>query len=261
MRAATWWIDRWRKSTAYLRMNLEEQGLYRNLLDAMWLFEGPIPNDPKTLVAASGGDATAYSRSSANVLKWFRLTDQGWVNDTAQDIITTVKHLHDVKALAGKAGAEARWQKHSKDNSKPDGKLHGKRMPPDPDPKVRTEGLKNNPSVRGRPKEPADPRVREFLEWFQEEYKRRRHGADYLVKWPRDAPLVKQMLHATSLDRLKLLAQAMLSDKCTEEFIANTDRGIGILSVKFNWLSDRIAEWETRNGRMNSNSPQPSSTR
>jgi hypothetical protein len=102
---------------------------------------------------------------------------------------------------------------------------------------------KKEPSL---PKEPADGRVREFLDWFPAEYKTRRHGADYLVKWQRDGPLVKQMLGATDLPRLKKLAQILLSDKTDEPFIADTDRGVQILSVKFNWLSERLAAWEAR---------------
>lgn len=98
------------------------------------------------------------------------------------------------------------------------------------------------------PKKPADPRVKEFLDWFQAEYKRRRHGADYLVTWNRDAALVKQMLGATDLARLKRLSQVLLSDKCDDEFIVQTDRGVPILKAKFNWLSERLAAWEAARG-------------
>ena len=98
----------------------------------------------------------------------------------------------------------------------------------------------------GPPKQPADPRVREFLQWFQEEYRTRRHGADYLVKWDKHGSLVRQMLGATDLDRLKKYAQILLSDKTDDEFIVSTDRGIEMLSVRFSWLSDRLAAWEAK---------------
>jgi uncharacterized protein YdaU (DUF1376 family) len=88
MRAAWWWIDRWRKSAAYLSMNLEEQGLYRNLLDAIWLFDdGIIPADEKTLVAASGGDPEAWKRSGKTVLKWMQRRRHGWTNGVALEVI------------------------------------------------------------------------------------------------------------------------------------------------------------------------------
>lgn len=138
MRAAWWWIDRWRKSTAYMRMTPEEQGLYRNLLDAIWLFEGPIPNEPKTLLAAACCDPIEWERSGAKVLQWFRLTKEGWVNDTAMEVMEKTKHRQAVRSVAGKAGAEVRWPKHSKRHGKAEANaitnVLTKSCPPDPDP-------------------------------------------------------------------------------------------------------------------------------
>ena len=62
MRAAWWWIDRWRQSTAFTDMTAEEQGLYRNLLDEVWLREDCIiPDDPRILARVSG-DPEAWGR-------------------------------------------------------------------------------------------------------------------------------------------------------------------------------------------------------
>jgi len=120
MRGAMWWIDRWRKSTAFLSMTAEEQGIYRNLLDGIWLFEGAIPD--ASLFAIAGANATAWERSWPTVKKWFRLTEQGWVNDTALEMMQKTRHLQRARGVAGKKGAEARWQPHSKGN----GKSHSK---------------------------------------------------------------------------------------------------------------------------------------
>lgn len=121
MRAAWWWIDRWRKSTAYICMNLEEQAMYRNLLDAVWLFDGrPIPDDPKTLITASGGDAEAWDRSGVKVLRWMRRVEGGWVNDTASEVMKETKALSRSRSKAGKKGATARWRRGSNGNGKSD---------------------------------------------------------------------------------------------------------------------------------------------
>jgi hypothetical protein len=112
---------------------------------------------------------------------------------------------------------------------------------PNPNPKVQKQ-----PSVVEPPKKPADPRVREFLVWFQSEYKARRSGADYLVSWAKHGAMVKEMLGATDLDRLKKYAQILLSDKTDDEFIVASDRGIEVFRAKFSWLSDRLSAWETR---------------
>jgi uncharacterized protein YdaU (DUF1376 family) len=103
---------------------------------------------------------------------------------------------------------------------------------------VRTVPKKRAPAQE---KEPPDPRVKAFLSWFQSEYTKRRNGASYLVDWARDSTTVKAVLGACELDRLQTLAKIMLSDQCGDPFIQDSDRGIGVLKVKFNWLSDRLA--------------------
>lgn len=101
-------------------MSLEEQALYRNLLDAIWLFDGhPIPDEPKALVSASGGDAEAWARGGAKVLRWMRKVDGGWVNDTASEVMKETKTLSKARSKAGKKGAAQRWQVDSKLDGKP----------------------------------------------------------------------------------------------------------------------------------------------
>ena len=87
MNAAWWWIDRWRKSTAYTDMTAEEQGLYRNLLDEVWLREDHIiPDDPRILARVSG-DHEAWKKHGKKVLKWMEKVDGGWTNNTAMEVI------------------------------------------------------------------------------------------------------------------------------------------------------------------------------
>lgn len=85
MRAAWWWIDRWRKSTAYTDMTLAEQGAYRNLLDELWLRDGLIPNDERILAKVCG-DALSWPAVREKVLARFRLTPEGWRNDTHDEV-------------------------------------------------------------------------------------------------------------------------------------------------------------------------------
>lgn len=87
MHAAWWWIDRWRQSTAFTDMSAEEQGLFRNLLDEIWLRpDHIIPDDPRTLAKASG-DTEAWGRLGVRVLKWMVRVDGGWTNETALEVI------------------------------------------------------------------------------------------------------------------------------------------------------------------------------
>lgn len=81
MRAAWWWIDRWRSSTAYTDMTLAEQGAYRNLLDELWLRGGVLPDDDRILGRICG-DPVAWPSVKAAVLAHFVKTPEGWRNET-----------------------------------------------------------------------------------------------------------------------------------------------------------------------------------
>jgi uncharacterized protein YdaU (DUF1376 family) len=86
MRAAWWWIDRWRKSTAYTDMTPEQKGVYRDLLDELWIRDGVIPKDEKILRKIAGADAACWKRVRKAVLAHFTLTRKGYRNETHDKI-------------------------------------------------------------------------------------------------------------------------------------------------------------------------------
>jgi uncharacterized protein YdaU (DUF1376 family) len=86
LHALWWWIDRWRKSTAYTDMTLEEQGAYRNLLDEAHLRGGPLPDDERILAKASG-DALAWPRVRAAIMARFIKHPDGWRNATLDEVL------------------------------------------------------------------------------------------------------------------------------------------------------------------------------
>jgi uncharacterized protein YdaU (DUF1376 family) len=81
-----WWIDRWRTSTAFRDMTLEEQGAYRNLLDEAHLSGGALPNDDRILAKACG-DANRWPTLREHVLAKFTLTPEGWRNKTLDAVL------------------------------------------------------------------------------------------------------------------------------------------------------------------------------
>lgn len=108
MHAATWWIDRWRKSTAYTEMTLAEQGAYRNLLDELWLRESPLPDDDRTLGRISG-DPVEWPRVRDRVMAHFLKTPEGWVNETQAEVIaSSIARQNAITEKARKAAA-VRW--------------------------------------------------------------------------------------------------------------------------------------------------------
>jgi uncharacterized protein YdaU (DUF1376 family) len=88
-----WWIDRWRTSTAFREMTLEEQGAYRNLLDEAHLSGGALPNDDRILAKACG-DANRWPHVREIVLAKFTLTPDGWRNRTLDSVL----HASEVRA-------------------------------------------------------------------------------------------------------------------------------------------------------------------
>ena len=81
-----WWIDRWRKSSAYMDMTLAEQGAYRNLLDEAHLRGGVLPLSERVLAKASG-DAVEWPKVRAKVLAHFARRPDGYHNATLQAVL------------------------------------------------------------------------------------------------------------------------------------------------------------------------------
>jgi len=154
--ALWWWIDRWRKSSAYMDMTLEQQGAYRNLLDEATLRGGPLPDDERVLAKACG-DARAWRRLRPVVMSRFALQADGWHNETLDTVLGASEEIRQIRSAAGVRGAESRWQNHSKRDGKIDGKsiakpianTVAKGMAPDPIP--------SEPSV---PQAPLPPTAR-----------------------------------------------------------------------------------------------------
>jgi uncharacterized protein YdaU (DUF1376 family) len=81
-----WSIPRWRKSTAYTDLNLEQQGAYRNLLDEAWLRGGALPDDERILAKACG-DARRWKGIRDVILARFNKRADGWHHETLDEVL------------------------------------------------------------------------------------------------------------------------------------------------------------------------------
>ena len=107
MRAGWWWIDRWRKSTAYTDMTLAEQGAYRNLLDELWLREGALPKSERILAKISG-DPFGWHEVRAVVMARFYETADGWRNKTHDEVMDgSFRHLQSQREKGRKRAESA----------------------------------------------------------------------------------------------------------------------------------------------------------
>lgn len=85
MRGVFWWVDRWRNSAAYVDMTAEEQALFRNLNDEVWLREDHVI--PESSLARASGFPDLWPRLGERVLKFMKKVDGGWTIDDSLQVI------------------------------------------------------------------------------------------------------------------------------------------------------------------------------
>lgn len=133
LHAAWWWIDRWRKSTAYTDMTLAEQGAYRNLLDELWLRNGFLPDNDRIL-GKIAGDFSQWPKVRKAVMARFDKTPHGWKNDTHDQVAGASKSRADRQARYRERLANDRNEGHNADHNEPRNNDHNKGRSPSPSP-------------------------------------------------------------------------------------------------------------------------------
>jgi len=93
--------------------------IYRELLDAQFDMGG-LPNDPEQLRRIVQLDAACWERGWQTVAPKFVVCDDGKLrNLRLEEHRERAQQLSQRQQQAGKAGAQARWQRHSKAGSDP----------------------------------------------------------------------------------------------------------------------------------------------
>lgn len=233
-----WWIDRWRKSTAYTDMTLEQQGAYRNLLDEACLRGGPIPNDERILARACG-DSSRWRRVRDVVMARFTLTDEGWRNATLDEVLAESTRRSEKqrqwRLRQGNGSGNARGNNSDNVQRPPD---------PTPDPIGKKDNTTHARSFDVVPDE--DPQLRragKLLERYAELFQQHRRGARYHNRMHLDFPKACELVKTWPDDaRLEKLAVIVLTTD--DDWISRTDRGFGIFAARASWADDRLTTWE-----------------
>ena len=219
-----------------ISMTLAELGAYTKLLCICWI-EKSLPNNEIELAKLCRLPPTKFQKLWSQVSKCFTARNGTLIQQRMEHERTKQVTYREVRAKAGSKGGRAKVE-HKQKASESLAKAST------PSPSSSPSPLKNVPIAA--PEKPPDPRVRQFIDWFVTEYAKRRNGAKYVVKGAKDGQTVKSLLQAHPLARLQKHAVILLTTD--EEWTENTDRGIGILSAKINWLEDRLAAWERKHG-------------
>ena len=243
--AYQWYVNDARGDEVFMLMTYEQQGIYRALLDHQWV-EGSIPANPDHLAAlfpkiSKGRFQGAWSLISAK----FQPCGEGRLINAVlkaqeQELNAFIIEQQEKGAKGGRRKAEnlaaarqrlALGRPQVVAESKPNPTSSSSSSP---------STVEHKPSAAERTPTPA----KEFLTWFQAEYKTRRNGATYFVSWNKHMPIVGRLLKLHDTQRLKKHAQVLLTTD--EPWTETTDRGIEILAGKINWLEERLCAWEAK---------------
>lgn len=247
LRALWWWIDRWRQSTAYIDMTLEEQGAYRNLLDDAALRGGPLPDDEHVLAKACG-DPRRWPRVRTKVMTHFALTPDGWRNTTLDEVL---------QESARRATNQANYRKRRSDNRHDNAANNGAPttaittpilLSPSPDKEQRTNTRACVPESFKPPTDPfVDPLVTEragrFVERYARLYPEHRHGARYAIKPARDYQAAVQLC-ATWVDDARLDKLAICFLTTDHQFAESGSRTLSQFLALASWVDGELAKWE-----------------
>lgn len=113
------------------------------------------------------------------------------------------------------------------------------RVKPDPSstPSTSVKAVPDNGTPRERRSEGS---VRAWVTWWCERYFAVR-GVRYLVVAQRDMPNVRRLLATYGDEMLKAMGERLLVEK-SDSFIVKSERGIGVLITKANWLAERATQ-------------------
>ncbi len=146
---------------------------------AKWQTDGKLPSKLLGKLAWRCQDPASAASELVTSGVW-ETTPEGWeIHDFLEynPSKAQIAELAETRSEAGKAGAMARWQNHSKPNGKTHSKPHGKKMPPSPSPSPITESniqLKKyeSSSSNGRGAEDAliDPELAQALGKWKETF-------------------------------------------------------------------------------------------
>ena len=98
-------VERFTGSRIVRRMSSEHVGIYLLLLCEEWV-RGPLDDKDLDLITPS-----EISEVREVLKKCFRSTPEGWINDTLEEVRAEQQGKAAVRSRAGKAGAQARWNK------------------------------------------------------------------------------------------------------------------------------------------------------
>lgn len=104
-----WYIQDWLLSRARAVLNLEERGLFREVLDVLYSNGGLLENDEEIIRRMCGAERSEWKRSWPAVHRLLDKSNESLSHPKVRETIVKIDNHRMLKQKAGKAAAEARW--------------------------------------------------------------------------------------------------------------------------------------------------------
>lgn len=102
-----WYVGDYQADTMHL--DATGHGIYRQLLDAYWMRQGPLPAVDSLLMQISRATPAQWRALKPTIAAFFTVTETHWSHRRVEKEIAIAKAQKAAKSSAGKLGNQARW--------------------------------------------------------------------------------------------------------------------------------------------------------
>jgi uncharacterized protein YdaU (DUF1376 family) len=140
-----------------LHLTTRQHGAYLLLLMSAWRLGGTLPGDDSALAAIAKLDRAQWRQDRAAIAPFFEITPTAWIQGRLARELARAEGNVGKRSEAGKAGAEARWQKDANANGKRNGKRMRTPLANASDSQWQNDAPSPSPSERENPNPPPSP--------------------------------------------------------------------------------------------------------
>lgn len=111
------WTDAWMTSRARLLMNVEERGVYLEMLFAAWQLGGSLPDNYETIKRITLISDEVWSRCWPAIKPFWKKQGKFLVNEKLSEVYTHASSAHEIYRDRAIKGAKGRWSKQPATNA------------------------------------------------------------------------------------------------------------------------------------------------
>lgn len=228
-------------------MTYQERGMYWDLVSQCWLEHG-LPGTPTEIARILGLAPTKFvKRYWPHLQECFVLVDGRYQHRRLEKERDKQRAWFEKSSKGGRAKA-AKRHRNGKTQAVPNVNQQPALQSSSSDLSLSVKNTDNGALVETSNEKTANKAAQAWIhEWWVPLYAKYRKGAKYAVTYRKEVPLVRSLLSVHDPPHLSKLAALFLNTN--DDWIAGTERSLGIFSVKINLAESKLKEYETRHGR------------